>query len=69
MKGKLKRKAMSRFSRVMNLTLTFLLIGAITYGFLSLCYWDLDITGWGGFGRFVLGAEGVIFLIKLLDEW
>ena len=53
----------------MGLTGTFLIIAAITYGFLSLCYWSLDLTAWGGFGRFVLAAEGVIWLIKVADEW
>jgi hypothetical protein len=68
-KGKLRRKSLGRFGRVMNLTLTFLLIASITYGFLSLCYWSLDLTAWGGFGRFILAAEGVIWLIKIADEW
>jgi len=68
-KGKIKRMGRSRFARVMGLTGTFLIIAAVTYGFLSLCYWNLDLTAWGGFGRFILAAEGVIWIIKIADEW
>jgi len=68
-KGKLRRMGQTRFMRVMGLTGTFLLIAAITYGFLTLCYWSYDLTTWGGFGRFLLAAEGVVFLIKIIDEW
>lgn len=53
----------------MGLTGTFLIIAIVTYGFLSLCYWSPDLTAWGGFGRFVLAAEGVIWIIKIADEW
>ena len=68
-KGKLKRKNMGRFGRVMNLTFTFLIIALVTYGFLTLCYWSPDLTAWGGFGRFILAAEGIVWIIKIWDEW
>ena len=68
-KGKIRRLGRSRFGRVMSLTGTFLVITAVTYGFLSLCYWSLDLTAWGGFGRFILAFEGVIYVVKLIDEW
>jgi len=68
-KGKIRRKGMGRFGRIMSLTFTFLIITSVTYGFLALCYWSPDLTVWGGFGRFVLAAEGVIWIIKLFDEW
>ena len=63
------RLGRSRFGRVLGLTGTFLIIAGVTYGFMSLCYWDLDLTTWGGFGRFLLAAEGVIYVIKIWDEW
>lgn len=68
-KGKLMRRGMSRFGRVMGLTGTFLIIAVVTYGFLTLCYWSPDLTTWGGFGRFVLAAEGVVWIFKIADEW
>lgn len=58
----------TRMGRLINILLTFLLIVGVSYGFLSLMYWSADLTEWGKFGRFLLGAEGVIFLIKIIDE-
>ena len=68
-KGKLMRRGMNRFGRVMSLTGTFLIIALVTYGFMSLCYWSPDLTAWGGFGRFILAAEGIVWIIKIWDEW
>lgn len=61
-------KKIKKFKRIFDVLLTFLLITGVTYGFMVLIYWNPDLSEWGGFGRFLLGAEGVIFLIKLLDE-
>lgn len=61
-------KKTTKFTRIFDVLLTFLLIAGMTYGFMSLIYWNPDLSEWGGFGRFLLGAEGVIFLIKILDE-
>jgi len=67
-KLKIKVNRNSKFKRIMVTLGTFLIIAAITYGFMALCYWNLNLQEWGGFGRFLLGAEGVVFLIKLIDE-
>lgn len=53
---------------ILSLLGTFIIIVGVTYGFMTLCYWNPNLQEWGGFGRFLLGAEGVIFLIKLLEE-
>ena len=67
-KLKIKVNRNSKFKRIMVTLGTFLIIAAITYGFMALCYWNLNLQEWSGFGRFLLGAEGVVFLIKLIDE-
>ena len=54
--------------RVLGVLGMFFIIAGVTYGFLSLCYWSIDLQEWGGFGRFLLAAEGVIFLFKVLEE-
>ena len=59
----------SRFKRILDTLLTFLIIAVITYGFLSLCNWSINLKDWSGFSRFILGAEGVIFLIVLMDDF
>lgn len=46
----------------------FILIASVTYGFLALCNWSLNLPEWNGFSRFILGSIGVIFLIELLNE-
>jgi hypothetical protein len=40
----------------------------ITYLFLSLCNWNLSVSEWNGFSRFILGIEGVVFLLWLLND-
>ena len=67
-KIRIKVNRNSKFNRIMVTLGTFLIIAAVTYGFMALCYWNLDLQQWGGFGRFLLAAEGVVFLIKLFDE-
>ena len=56
------------FKRILNLLLMFILIVAITYGFLTLVNWSYDLREFTRFSRFILGFEGVVFLIKLLDD-
>jgi len=56
------------FKRVLSTLGTFILIATVTYAFLTLCNWSYDMQDWSGFSRFILGAEGVIFLIKVVDE-
>ena len=67
-KIRVKANRNSKFNRIMTTLGTFLIIAAVTYGFMALCYWNLNLQEWGGFGRFLLAAEGVVFLIKLFDE-
>jgi len=56
------------FKRILNTLGMFILIAGVTYGFLSLVNWSYDIQEWSKFSRFILGFEGVIFLIKIIDE-
>jgi len=58
----------TRLGRLFNLLAIFLLLAVVTYGFMSLIYWDYNIENWRGFGRFLLGAEAVVFIIKVIDE-
>ena len=57
-----------RFKKVMTTLGTFLIIGVITYGFLSLVNWSLGFGEWNGFSRFILGAVGIAYLIRIFDE-
>jgi len=58
----------STFKRVMSTLGLFLAIGVVTYGFLALVNWSPDFGEWTGFSRFIMGAIGVAFIIKLFDE-
>jgi len=62
-------KKQSLFKRIIILIVMFLLIGILTYGFLMLCNWSPSIKEWTGFSRFILGVEGVIFLVGLIVEF
>ena len=48
--------------------ISWMLVIVITYLFLSLCNWNIKVPEWNGFSRFILGMEGVVFLLWLLDE-
>jgi len=61
-------KPQSRFKRVMSTVALFVSIGVVTYGFLALVNWSPNLKDWTGFSRFILGAEGLVFLIRLFDE-
>jgi hypothetical protein len=43
------------------------IICSVTYLFLSLCNWDLNLKDWTGFSRFLLAGEGLLFLIGLFE--
>lgn len=53
---------------VIRITFTWLIVAVVTFGFLSLCNWNLHLGEWNGFSRFIIGAEGVIYVINLLSE-
>lgn len=57
-----------KFRKVFEYLGTFLIVAFATYGFLSLCNWSLNMKDWNGFSRFIMGAEGVVFLIALWDN-
>jgi hypothetical protein len=59
---------MSRTKRILGVMGKWALICTITFGFLALCNWNFNMQDWTGFSRFILGAEGVIFLIDLMSE-
>jgi len=58
----------STFKRIFDILLMFILVVAVTYGFLALVNWTFDITEFTRFSRVILGIEGVVFLIKVIDE-
>lgn len=56
------------FKRILITLGTFLLVAGVTYGFLALVNWTPDLQEWTGFSRFILGVEGVVFLIKIFED-
>lgn len=48
--------------------MSWVLIIIITYLFLSLCNWDIRLSEWNGFSRFLIGVEGVVFILWLIDD-
>jgi hypothetical protein len=46
----------------------FILIMLVTYLFLSLCNWGFNLKEWNDFSRFILGAEGVVLLMRITEE-
>lgn len=61
-------KPQSQFKTIMSTIALFLIIGIVMYGFLALTNWSLYLKDWTGFSRFLIGALGIIFLIKIFDE-
>jgi len=61
-------KPNTTFKRVMSVIGLFLAIGVVMYGFLSLTNWSFNLKDWSGFSRFLMGALGIVFLIKIFDE-
>lgn len=45
-----------------------ILIIILSYAFLSFCNWSISFQEWNGFSRFIVGAEGIIFLLKLIES-
>jgi hypothetical protein len=60
-------KENTRTKRMLSMAFYWFVIATATYLFLSLCNWNLNLANWTGFSRFILGAEGVVFLIQLVD--
>lgn len=58
----------SKINEVLALVVFMVVIMGITYLFLSFCNWGWNIKDWNGFSRFIFGAEGIVFLIKILSE-
>lgn len=54
--------------RYFDFLLKWFIICMVTYLFLSLCNWSLNLSEWTGFSRFIIGAEGIIFIIDLINE-
>jgi hypothetical protein len=63
----MKDYSKSKSQRVLEVLAVFAVVVLVTYVFLSLTNWSFNLKDWTGFSRFILGAEGVIFLIKMLD--
>ena len=47
--------------------LILLLVGVITFAFLSFVNWSINFHDWNGFSRFILGAVGVGIVFKIFD--
>jgi hypothetical protein len=58
----------TQFKRVFETLMLFIFIGVVVFAFLSLCNWSYQIKEWTGFSRFLLGAVGIVFLIRLFDD-
>jgi hypothetical protein len=54
--------------RMFKFSLKWLIILIMTFGFLAMCNWSYHLASWNGFSRFILGAEGIIFLLDLFHE-
>jgi hypothetical protein len=60
---------MRHIKHVFNLMLAWVAVFGISYLFLSMCNWSFSFHDWNGFSRFILGTEGIIFLIRLIDDF
>ena len=58
----------SQFKSGLSTIGLFILLTIVAYAFLALCNWDLHLKDWNGFSRFILGAIGVLFLFKIVDD-
>jgi hypothetical protein len=54
--------------KILKFVLNWLIIIVTTYLFLSFINYSFNLNEWNGFSRFILGTEGVLFLITLLNE-
>ena len=57
-----------KFNNLLSLIGLFLILGIVTYAFLSLTNWSFSLKEWTGFSRFLLGVEGVVFIFYGIDE-
>lgn len=57
----------TRTKRMLLVLWNWFIICSVTYLFLSLCNWDLNLKDWTGFSRFLLAGEGLLFLIGLFE--
>ena len=61
-------KQQTQIKRVISVIGMFLAIGIVMYGFLALTNWSPYLKDWTGFSRFLLGALGIIFLLRISNE-
>lgn len=59
---------MKNLSSFYKCILAMLIILTISYLFLALCNYSFSLRDWSGFSRFIFGLEGLITLIKTIDE-
>lgn len=57
----------TRTKRMLLVLWNWFIICSVTYLFLSLVNWDLNLKDWTGFSRFLLAGEGLLFLIGLFE--
>lgn len=57
-----------RLSNSIKITATFIVIAAVTYGFLCVVNWSYNLGDWNGFSRFIFAFIGVLYLLKILSE-
>lgn len=55
-------------NKKIKITLIWLFIILISFAFLSLCNWNFNIKYWNGFSRFILGCEGILYIINLVRK-
>lgn len=53
---------------VLRMVLLFSIIIAVTYGFLAFFNWNFQFSEWNGFSRFIIGVEGILFLLSVMNE-
>lgn len=65
---KKQMKKHSPFNGVMQTLGIFIIIAFVTFGFLALVNWSYVFGEWNGFSRFIMGAIGVVFIIRIFDD-
>jgi F0F1-type ATP synthase assembly protein I len=48
-------------------TLSVIVLLILSYFFLSLCNWNIHLSEWNGFSRFILGTAVFVFILWFLD--
>jgi len=54
--------------KILKFLFKWIIIIVITYLLLSFLNYSFNLKEWNSFSRFILGTEGIIFLITLMDE-